>query len=178
MGVFHTKKVLYGNSSLIPIVTEKIKSEFVNLGYEVQIDDLLSGGTDISVTKGGLFKAILGMRTALKISLIPQNTCISFNASVGIFGQQAIPTIISMFFFWPILLTQIWGMIKQSKLDDKALEIAELIIYSHMNNRTDSKTTTYCTHCGKEIPDSVPFCPYCGMRLQNNSRYRNNVNSI
>jgi hypothetical protein len=56
---------------------------------------------------------------------------IAFEAGVGIFGQQAIPTIISMFFFWPVLLTQIWGLIQQSNLDDKAAEIVEKVIASN-----------------------------------------------
>ncbi|MCS2523166.1 hypothetical protein NXV02_03315 [Bacteroides ovatus] len=68
--------------------------------FEVQIDNLLSGGVDISISKGGLFKAVLGLKSALKVSLIPKDNAIAFEAGIGIFGQQAIPTIISMLFFW------------------------------------------------------------------------------
>lgn len=32
---------------------------------------------------------------------------------------------ISMFFFWPVLLTQIWCLLQQSSLDDRALAAAE-----------------------------------------------------
>jgi hypothetical protein len=37
-----------------------------------------------------------------------------------------------MLFFWPVLLTQIWGLIQQSNLDDKAAEIVENVIASNM----------------------------------------------
>lgn len=167
MGVFHTQKVLYGNASLIPVIAEQIKQEFESQEYEVHKDSLLSGGADISITKGGTFKAVLGMRTALKITLIPQDEGISFDASVGIYGQQAIPTIISMFFFWPVLITQIWGLVKQSKLDDQALEIAERIIHSHKTNAESSANAAvkYCIHCGKAVPENAAFCQYCGSKL-------------
>ena len=109
MGTFATKKILPGNPSLIPAIAEQIRTEFMAEQFEVQIDNLLSGGVDISISKGNLFKAVLGLKSALKVSLIPKDNAIAFEAGIGIFGQQAIPTIISMLFFWPVLITQIWG---------------------------------------------------------------------
>ena len=35
--------------------------------------DLISGGYDISITKGNMFKAVLGMKTALKVHIYPAN---------------------------------------------------------------------------------------------------------
>lgn len=26
----------------------------------------------------------------------------------------------------------------------------------------------FCGNCGKEMPDSIKFCPYCGTKLNNN----------
>lgn len=51
------------------------------------------------------------MKTALKVNIIPNGNYIQITAGVGIFGQQAIPTVISMLFFWPVLITQISGMV-------------------------------------------------------------------
>ena len=48
MGTFATKKILQGNPSLIPVIAEQIKTEFAAEQFEVQIDNLLSGGVDIS----------------------------------------------------------------------------------------------------------------------------------
>ena len=110
-----------------------LQEYFERDGYEVKVTELSTGGYDISITKGGVFKAVLGMKTALKITLTPlSDKSIAFEAGVGIFGQQAIPTIISVFFFWPVLLTQIWGLIQQSNLNDKAAEIVEKVIASNM----------------------------------------------
>lgn len=170
MATFNTKKVLYGSTALIPTIADRIQQEFSNEGYQVAMDALSSGGYDISITKGGMFKAVLGMKTALKITLTPADNSIYFEAGVGIWGQQAIPTVISMFFFWPVLITQIWGMVAQSKLDDKALEIAQDVICSSGANigiggGVSSAGAKFCTACGTKNVDTAKFCCGCGKQL-------------
>lgn len=179
MGAFNTKTILNGNPSLIPAIADRICQVFSVDGYEINRENLMSGGVDISVTKGGTFKAILGMKTALKIALVPQNNSISFEAGVGIFGQQALPTVISMLFFWPVLLTQIWGLVQQSDLDDKALAAARSVInenggntYAYTNTNIGGTTPPpapgsgkFCTNCGAKLPDNTRFCSNCGSQL-------------
>ena len=165
MATFSTKKILYGSASLIPVIANRIQEEFQNDGYEVAMDALSCGGYDISITKGNFFKAILGMKTALKITLQTQADNIDFEAGVGIFGQQIIPTLIMWYIAWPVLLTQLWGLIQQSKLDDKALEIAENVVYMNDSNgagTTNSFDSKFCTHCGTKNPESANFCCGCG----------------
>ena len=169
MATFSTKKILYGSTFLIPTIANRIQEEFHNNGYEVFMDALSSGGYDISITRGGVFKAVLGMKTALKVTLLPQGNNIHFEAGVGIWGQQVIPTVISMLFFWPVLITQIWGMVEQSKLDDKALEIAQDVIC--MNNHVGSSLTgtsaggKFCTSCGASVSEQAKSCSECGAKL-------------
>lgn len=169
MATFNTKQTLYGSTSLIPAIASRIQEEFQKEGFEVAMDALSSGGYDISITKGNAFKAVLGMKTALKVTLLPQGSnCINFEAGVGIWGQQAIPTIISMLFFWPVLLTQIWGMIEQSQLDDKALSIAQKVISETpvANDLTlNGNNSKFCTNCGTQNTNSANFCCGCGRPL-------------
>lgn len=169
MATFNTKKILYGSPSLIPIIADSMQTKFKADGYEVTMDSLSSGGYDISITKGGFFKAVLGMKTALKITLLPQDGNIKFEAGVGIFGKQIIPTLIMWYVAWPVILTQIWGLIQQSKLDDEALRIAEEVIYKNNNNNNtpliDSNGSKFCTHCGVKNSESANFCCECGKPL-------------
>ena len=173
MGTFSTKKILYGSTALIPTIANRIQEEFQNDGYEVVMDALSSGGYDISITKGGIFKAVLGMKTALKVTLLPQGSNIHFEAGVGIWGQQAIPTVISMLFFWPVLITQIWGMVEQSKLDDRALALAEQAIAGGTSSSASASSFAsaqsgahkFCTNCGTKTDGTSKFCPECGARL-------------
>lgn len=165
MPAFNSKEIIDGSPSLIPAIADAIKEDFAGDGYKVSMDELSCGGYDISITKGGIFKSVLGMRTALKVSLVPYKDKIRFEAGVGIWGQQAIPTIISMLVFWPVLITQIWGMVQQSKLDDRALILAKGIVKGssgRCNEEHDSQGVKYCTSCGKENIMSAKFCCNCG----------------
>ena len=131
MGAFTTKKTLYGDTARIPQVAEQIRQAFASEGYEVRIEDQTSGQR-IFISKGGLFKAALGLRTALEVTMTPNSTGnIEFKAGISIVKQQLIPTIITMFVFSPVVITQVLGMVKQSKLDEKALAIAERELYKH-----------------------------------------------
>lgn len=130
MGAFTTKKKIFGDSSMIPYMAEQIRQEFSVEGFEVIISDLKSG-KEINITKGGLFKAVVGLRSALKVSITPaKDGYIDFEAGVSIVKQQLLPTIVTVWLFSPVVIVQIWGMIKQSKLDEKALDIAEKAAYT------------------------------------------------
>lgn len=174
MGTFSTTKTLNGNPSLIPTIADRIMGTFQSEGYTMKCDNYGDGAYDISLSKGGTFKAVLGMKSALKITLKPQGNGIYFEAGVGIFGQQAVPTAISMFFFWPVLIPQIWGIVQQSKLDDRALQIAEQVIaesasfgaqgfYQQAPNQNIGGA--FCPHCGSPVQNGAKFCSNCGGKL-------------
>ena len=171
MGTFNTKKTIYASPALIPAIAEQICREFQNDGYDVQNDSLLSGGSDISITKGGTFAAILGTRTALKITLIPKDNAIAFEAGVGIFGQRIVPTVVMLFIGWPILLTQIWGIVTQSQLDDRAYAIAERAAAEHKSATVAAQShasseNVFCTSCGTPMTSDARFCSSCGKELK------------
>ena len=174
MSAFSQQKLLKATTAQIPEMAEAIRQEFLKDNFEVHIDPLTNGGCDISLSKGGNFKAVLGMRSALKVTLSPQLDGVCFDAHVGIFGQQFLPSVISMFFYWPVLITQIWGMVKQSKLDDRALAAAESVISPfHAMQLTGGTTsaqlpsgeTKYCTKCGTPAPLDSVFCSKCGNKF-------------
>ncbi len=94
-------------------------------GYDINAQKISDGKWDISIKKGGMFKAILGMKSALKIEIHSASPNVFVKTSVGIFAQQAIPTAITMLVLWPVLLAQIWGMIKQAKLDTHVMDVLQ-----------------------------------------------------
>ena len=166
MAMYSKKKLLAAHSSQINTIAAAIEVDFVRDGFEVNVDTLMSGGKDISITKGNLFKAVLGMRSALKVTLMPQTDGVLFDANVGIYGQQAIPTVISMLFFWPVLITQIWGLVEQSELDDRALVLAEQAIVSESMVATpQGGSYKFCTNCGVKLDGTSKFCSNCGAKL-------------
>lgn len=169
MSTFSSSKVLNGNPAWIPEIANCIASEFQKDGFKAEIKNYPGGVYDISLAKGNVFKAVLGMKSALKVTLTPEVGSINIKAGVGIFGQQAIPTAITLFAFWPVLIPQIWGMVKQSKLDDKAIAIAEQIISQKHASSFSSYSTgdgdCFCPNCGKKVAADARFCANCGEKI-------------
>lgn len=166
MATFSKDIVLVANPVLIPEIAKQIESDFRKDGFEVLVDQLSSGGADISISKGGVFKAVLGMKTALKVTLTPQAGAIHLLADVGIFGQQFLPTLISWFYLWPVLLTQIWGLVQQAQLDDRVVEIANRVVAQKSGVvASASSITKFCLNCGAKVTANAKFCPECGFRL-------------
>jgi hypothetical protein len=162
-------------SDLTPVARD-IVEHFKEQDYEVTSQKTITNGYDISLTKGGIFKSVLGLKTALKISIEPSNGMTKAQAGVGIFGQQAIPTAITLFVFWPVILTQIWGLVQNSKLDEEAMGVIETSLKAHSRETVAeasnsaapsaaSSTRTFCTNCGAALPANAKFCSQCGNKI-------------
>jgi hypothetical protein len=104
---------------------------FESQDYEVTEAHIPTGGVQVSIRRGGTFKAIIGLKTALNIKIVPEANGTRVEAGVGIFGQQAIPTAITLLVFWPVLVAQVWNMAQESKLDEEALGVAEESLKAH-----------------------------------------------
>ena len=164
MAVFSKHEIISASASLIPEMAQAIVNDFQSDGFEVKQEQLLGGGIDISLTKGDIFKSVLGMKSALKVSLRPSGNGVMFDANVGIFRQQVIPTIISLFFLWPVMITQIWGLVEQAKLDDRALADAQSVVGKPAAVLPQAHSA-FCSQCGKPVPEGSRFCPYCGAQI-------------
>lgn len=71
MGLFKSTQLFYDVSGYADDVASSLMSTLRYDGYEVDGVKLPSGEWDISVKKGNLFKAVLGLQTALKILISP-----------------------------------------------------------------------------------------------------------
>lgn len=162
MPIYSKTKLFSIPSSHIHNMAEAVSNRFSMEGYEIQTTNMMNGGCEVSVTKGGVFRTVLGLRSSLNVTLTPQQGGIFFDAHVGIFGQSVIPTLITLFIAWPVILPQIWGMIQSAALDDQALEAAEQ--YAQTIN-VNTGHQDFCPHCGKPAHEGASFCPYTGMKL-------------
>jgi len=131
MGTFNSTKTFpYDVEDLAP-VAQDVMRHFENQDYEVTETNIPAGGVQVSIRRGGTFKAIIGMKTALNIKIEPVANGTTVEAGVGIFGQQAIPTAITLLVFWPVLIAQVWNMAQEAKLDEEALRVAEESLKAH-----------------------------------------------
>ena len=131
MGTFNSSKTFaYSVEDLAPVAQDVMK-HFESQDYEVAQTNIPTGGAQVSIRKGGTFKAIIGLKTALNIKIEPEANGTKVEAGVGIFEQQAIPTAITLLVFWPVIIAQVWNMTQEANLDDEALDVAEESLKAH-----------------------------------------------
>jgi len=166
MSAFSTTKS-FPNAVETSILVDGLKSHFQAQGYEVTSEPMVAGGWYVSLSKGGTFKSVLGLKTSLNVELVNYNDSITATAKVGIFGQQLLPSIITYFVAWPVIITQIWGLVQQSKLDDEVMACIENTISENKSAKPAAsfeEGAVFCTQCGYKISSDFDFCPKCGTK--------------
>jgi acyl carrier protein phosphodiesterase len=140
MGTFNSTKTFPYSVEDVAPVAQDVMHHFEEQDFEVTETNLPMGGAQVSIRKGGTFKAIIGMKTALNIKIEPVANGTTVDAGVGIFGQQAIPTAITLLVFWPVIIAQVWNMAHESNLDDEALRVAEESLKAHSSEAPSEAT--------------------------------------
>lgn len=170
MAPFKSSRLYFASPVLIESIANELALAFAAEGYDVDHQPIVTGGWDISIGKGGTFESILGLKSALKVAITPQGENILAETGVGIFGQQAIPTFISVFIFLSVLIPQVWGLIQQLQLDTRTLDMIGESIKRHSeeNDGSDNNkkvtTITICKECGNPLSDTAKFCSACGAK--------------
>jgi hypothetical protein len=167
----------FSSAKTIPIVVADLGPvandlvlHFQRQGYETTSVSTLTGGWDVSITKGGMFKSVIGTKTALKIEITADRNQTDVRANVGIFGLQAIPSAISLLLFWPLLATQIFGLVRQYHLDEEAIACVEESLRTRATQTATApfnpaQQQRFCVECGAVNGPDAMFCAKCGVRL-------------
>jgi hypothetical protein len=165
MGVFKSSKTFDTTVPDLAPVAHAVMDHFRGKGFEVAGHRTILQGWDIDIHKGGAFQAVVGLKTALKIRIETAGASTKVEAGVGIFGQEAIPTAISMIVFWPVLVTQIWGIVQQSKLDEEALEAVAKALQAPDGGAAMAKAPRFCHECRAGLAATGKFCSECGAKM-------------
>lgn len=163
---FTSSRVFKVSPDRIPDMARTLEIALRQEGYETRSDTLLGGDVMVSLTKGGLFKAIVGMKTALKVELRADGGNVLAKTSVGIWGHQIVPTVIMLLWFWPVLITQIWGLVQQSRLDTHVMEILGKAAEKEpeaIDVPSEEISARFCSECGKPVTGN--FCSNCGAKV-------------
>ena len=131
MGTFNSSNTVPYVVEDLAAVAQDVMRHFEQQDYEVTETPIPAGGVQVSIRRGGIFKAIIGLKTALNVRIEPVANGTKVEAGVGIFGQQAIPTAVTLLVFWPVILAQVWNMAQEAKLDEEALGVAEQSLKAH-----------------------------------------------
>lgn len=166
MSAFKKEQLVPVTVKDLPGAGHEIARHFQQQGFLVEVEPSILGATQVGLHKPGIFRAVLGLKTALKINLETVNGGTMVRAEIGMWGHQAAPTAIMLLVAWPVLLTQIWGLVQQSKLDDEAVRIATESLHRIAGNPVAGtaipSTAKHCIDCGQILPEVGRFCPSCG----------------
>ena len=131
MGTFNSSRTVPHVVEDLAPVAQDVMRHFESQDYEVTETPIPTGGVQVSIRRGDIFKAIIGLKTALNIKIVPEANGTRVEAGVGIFGQQAVPTAITLLVFWPVVIAQVWNMAQEARLDEEALGVAEESLRAH-----------------------------------------------
>src|ERR1700722_3421186 len=128
----------FKSEKLIPIsvpdlapVAHELQAHFEQRRYQVECQLVLPGVWEVGVTRGGMFKAAMGLKSSMKVQLKGVDGGTMVQARVGIFGKQAIPTMVTMLVLWQMIFLQAWTLIRESALDDEAVRVVQISLTRH-----------------------------------------------
>lgn len=157
MGRFESSTRIAAPKEFIPVACRKIKNVFEADGFEYSVKTQSFNKTVIVVTKGNLVKQVVGLKQGLEIGFTAEGDSIVVNAAGTVIKDQAIATALMLFVAWPVVIPQVIGLINQSKLGEKAINMVNDALYEY-----NSSKPMFCTHCGKQVNSSDGICPECG----------------
>jgi hypothetical protein len=143
-------------------VAHSVMKHFADLDYEVSGEQAGPQCWEVGIHKGGAFRAIVGMKVALRIRIETIGASTQVNAGIGLLESQGVSSAVSMLAFWPVLVTQTWGIVKQSKLDEEAIAVAEEALLALSKARG---AVHFCHACGASVTEIAAFCPACGVKV-------------
>jgi hypothetical protein len=161
MSIVKHTQVIPVNVSDLTSVAQAVALNFEGRGFDVHVTAFSQQCQEIGIHKGGTFQAIIGMKTALRIHIQSVEGGTQIEAGIGLLESQGISTAVSMLAFWPVLVTQTWGLVRQSKLDDEAIAVAVATLLAQAH----AGAARYCHGCGASISGAAAFCHACGARL-------------
>lgn len=171
MGIFRSSRYYPVVPDDLEQVANEVLEHFRTEGYQVEGEPSLARGWYISITEDSLFKTVLGLKTALNIEIEQTSHGTNAEAGIGIFGRKVIPALLLRFIFWPLAVGQIIGMVRQARLDEKALELIGERLEAHgsstsatapPNEDVPEEEELFCPGCGTRQPADSSFCLACG----------------
>src|SRR3954453_20849069 len=107
MGTFNSSKTFPFFVEDVAPVAQDVMRHFEDQDFEVTETNLPMGGGEVSIRKGGTFKAIIGMKTALNIKIEPVANGTTVDAGVGSLGRPSIPTWRALLVFSALIIAQV-----------------------------------------------------------------------
>lgn len=112
-------------------VARKVSSWLMLHDFEAQIVDLPDGRTTVQARQPKSWRYILGMSSALNITLRKEGDTLVVETDAGMWAEKIAVGAVGVFILHPLLITMAYGTWKQMQLPEKVFEVIE----QYMNER-------------------------------------------
>jgi hypothetical protein len=160
MGIFKSSRIVPIAVADLGPIAQAVAQKLRQRGFDVHCTAISSHCQELGIHKGGLFKAVMGLKTALRMRLETVGETTRIGVSIGLLETQVVPVAIGMLVFWPALVIQSWGLVQQHKLDDEAIALIECSL-----RKAAEDFPRFCPQCGGAIKASARLCQGCGCEL-------------
>jgi hypothetical protein len=126
VSVFKSETVIPISVTDLGPVAQELAEHFKQRSYQVECTETSDRKWEVGITRGGKFKSIAGLKSAMKIELEPLPRGTMVRAGAGLFGKQAAVTAVTVVIWWPLAIAPIWGMIREAGLDNEAVRVIEV----------------------------------------------------
>jgi hypothetical protein len=96
MGLLKASRIIHATLPDLTPVGQAVMAHFADRDYEVNGEQTGPQCWEVGIHKGGTFRAIVGMKVALRIRIETIGTSTQVEASIGLLESQGISTAISM----------------------------------------------------------------------------------
>jgi hypothetical protein len=194
MSVFKSETLIPVSVTDLGPVAEELAEHFRHRNYQVECAETEDRKWEVGITRGGKFKSISGLKSAMKVELEPLSRGTMVRTGAGVIGKQAAVTAVTLVIWWPLAIAPVWGMIVQAGLDKEAVRVIEVSLKRAQRlsdlsagdvtstgdfSASPTVTTaggpaspTVTTAAERSAPTAVAtFCAGCGTRLEASAQF-------
>lgn len=112
------------------MIASSLAAGFNAEGYMTMVE-AIPGGRKVKITKGGAVRTVTGLATCVDVDITTTDGGLLVTYAPSVFKQNAAALIVSMMFFWPVLIPQVIGWIERSGLGEDIFSRVESICRTH-----------------------------------------------
>jgi len=153
---------------------------FQNQKFETQILEAPGGGLVVQARQPEAWRSILGMSSALNVTMTPQGENLVVQMGAAKWVDKAAVGAVGVLLFWPALIPAAYGAWKQKQLPNQVFQLIDQYVATGQvpvippapapakkaPAPTAAPSGLQCPSCGKPVREGAKFCDNCGAPLQ------------
>jgi hypothetical protein len=145
-------------------VARKVSSWLQLHDFESRIVDLPDGRTTVQARQPKSWRYILGMSSALNITISTEGGKLVVETDVGQWAEKVAVGAVGVFILHPLLITMAYGTWKQMQLPEKVFEVIEQYINERQGPAEATRIPVQSSSSGepthvKDIPEAISSTP-------------------